>query len=137
MEGQFDGNANEVFGVVTLTGEFTVESFREFYEQLLNDPNFRSGMNLLWDTRKVCFQSLTPESLRLFQGYIISRLPRRGKSRSAVVIDEDYAFGMMRMFEQSNENMIPIQFQVYRDVHPAREWLTRMSGGPQSESIDD
>jgi hypothetical protein len=111
----------------TLSGELNVNELIEGLTEVLADEDFEPGISGITDLRSLRWES-DQEDLRRLTRFVIEHKDRIGKSRSAVVVSGDRAYGMTRMFEVFSEQS-SLEIGVFRDIDKARKWVTEGSGG--------
>ncbi len=114
-----------VAGVVRIAGSglLTDREMVDCIDALRHDPALEPGMNTLSDMRRieVGFTSAGVESM---VEIMRATEERRGDSRAAIVVSEEVAFGMARMFELISENAdVHPNFRVFYDFEQATAWL--------------
>ena len=87
-------------------------------KSLRADDRFFPGFKQIADFRELSEILVTPEGV--LQVAHINPFTRN--SRRAVVVPNDLAFGLVRMFEALAEAE-PDQFRIFRDMGPALEWV--------------
>lgn len=104
-------------------GEFTVEDYLQGMEQFLESEHFRPGVDSIWDFRQVSVRSVTAEVLMAVAEYNETLAQRRGDSwRVALVVSEEVAFGLSRMFMAYVES-VPNDVNVFRAMEEAERWI--------------
>ncbi len=115
---QIDSSLGVVF--TTFEGVVTREDALALVERLRTDPAFQPSFNQLVDTRGATRYDLSANDIQM----VYSDSAFGEKSRRAMVADEDYIFGMHRMYQLLREaHEKPGQIQVFRDMTEARRWL--------------
>lgn len=118
---EIDKNANLVF--TTIKGEVTANEVLAALTGLLDSPEYRPGLNGLVDLRE---SDMDPDAkeIRKIAALLINNKERIGESRSAIVVSEDLAYGLARMFEAYADES-SIETRIFRDMEAARSWLDR------------
>jgi hypothetical protein len=112
---------------VTLSGTFAIDRWKDAYDQTLTHPDFRPGMNTLWDFRgAVDIHLLSTQDLHAVAAEVVERVDKRGAGRSALVMNRDVDFGMARMYEMMMDGMTALTVRVFRDMHEAESWLEKV-----------
>jgi len=118
----FDDNVS--FVTVKGTGPVTITDLRKAYEELLNDPRFVKGVDVLWDITETKSKMPTLPQVRELQQWIKSRLPDRGTGyRAAMAVNQTFEYGLARLFEVYLDGM-PLTFRAFRSRKQAIDWLT-------------
>ena len=101
----------------------TLESIKDGCQQFYDHPEFRTGMNVLWDARNAQSVDLTYEDMQEFGRFVEQYREHRGGGRSAFVSDQDLIYGLYRMHEMANDNRFEYEFKVFREITEAESWL--------------
>ena len=112
-------------GLITtvISGAITPADLVAAYERIFADPDFRPGLDSLWDMRDARLAAFTTEHIRQTSEYILSQAARRGSGyKSALVASADLQFGLARMYEVFTERL-PAEVGVFRDIDDALRWL--------------
>jgi hypothetical protein len=104
-------------------GDFNFRTFAEAMGKLVDHPGFLSSMDCLWDCRAVDVTSMTTEDTSRMLAFMEGPGRKRGAGRTAVVLEEDVAFGMGRMYALRSEDVVPGAFNVFRTKEAALAWL--------------
>lgn len=101
-------------------GILTDRDLAENRARMLRDPDFDPGCRQLLDFSEVTSLEVTPGGIRELAG--TSPFPR--DARRAVVVPNDVAYGMARMFALLS-GLDESRFRIFRDRAVALEWLTQ------------
>lgn len=103
-------------------GEMTPERGLGWVPTLMARPDYVAGMPLLLDMREIDFSMLDRDGIeRLVTG--IAEQPGGGPCATALLVAEDLAFGMTRMFEARVDGVDERLRRVFRDPDAALRWL--------------
>lgn len=105
----------------TLSGVVTTDELIESFDEALRDPDYRSGMHMLADMRKVTTTAHKADVVRV-AAYVKGHLEQIGPLKVAVVAPTDASFGLIRML-QANIEEASIELGVFREMDEAEEWL--------------
>ena len=101
-----------------------VDDFKMTLTQIVNSKEHASDVNALWDLRELNFVEMEPAFLKEIVAIKKSTPERKGTKR-ALVIPNDLAFGMTKMYE-SMASDLPDEIMIFRSFENAEIWL--MSG---------
>lgn len=121
MSYTIDGDAN----VIKLTGDglLTDQEMVDCVDAMRRDPELKPGMNSLSDMRRIEV-GFTSTGVGKMLEVMRATEHMRGEARAAIVVTEDVAFGMARMFEMKTEGSeLQPEFRVFRDIDEAVGWL--------------
>jgi hypothetical protein len=107
---------------VSLFGQNSVEQHLQWINDLVSNPNWLPGFDVLVDTRGLTNPDLPYQQVCEIAQYVKRLNERLGAGRHAVVGDTDLLFRYCRMAEQL---CLPCSrdILVFRDVEAARRWL--------------
>jgi len=108
-----DGN----FLKSNMTGPISAEEIKKYWSQLAVDPRYVKVTRALVDLTKIT-GAFDTEKLRSL-AYSAQKLQ---PSKRALVVREDYFYGMVRMFIALSEPG-PVEYNVFKDEKSALEWL--------------
>lgn len=80
-------------------------------------------MPVLWDVENFRFETLDPEKIRTFIRKKALLSQKRSGLKTAILVENDLGYGMMRMFQVIAETNIKIKFGVFRTKDEAFEWI--------------
>ena len=82
-----------------------------------------SGLQcVVWDVREVSASHVSSGQLRELAHRLLTDRPQLPSTTAAIVVSRDFEFGMGRMMEAFLGDG-PVDFQVFRDLQEARQWL--------------
>ncbi|MDJ0924544.1 MAG: hypothetical protein QNJ77_08285 [Acidimicrobiia bacterium] len=111
--------------LVRITGEglLTDEEMRDCVSALRADPMLEPDMNTLSDMRHIEV-AFTSEGVSAMVDIMRSTSDQRESARGAIVVGDDLAYGMARVFGTKAElSGAEPRFRVFRDMEAARTWL--------------
>jgi hypothetical protein len=112
-------------GPVKLTASGTISSadIIKTLHGLLQDSQFKSGMDILWDFRQVKTENMKADQIREIVSFIKNNQEKRGAHyRVALVVSRDIDFGLARMYEAYTQEL-PFQLQIFKTLSSAEDWL--------------
>ena len=104
------------------TGVVTALEVAEVMRHRSADPRFIRGMSILWDASGVDMSRLDRKEYDRFIGQLASGKYYAEISKTAVVASSDLQFGMMRMFEMTEDSEIR-PLRIFRTYTEALKWL--------------
>ena len=127
VEFRIDKDEGIVYG--TLKGEFELGEILEALAEVVLSDDYRPGLNGITDLREMNWESDQADLRKLVQ-FMVEHSDRIGRSRSAIVVSGDRAYGMSRMFEVFSEQS-PLVVREFRDFDEAKRWV--VEGGDEEE----
>ena len=110
----------------TGAGVLTRKDLDEHQERLAKDQDFDPGFSQLMDFLQVTKIEVTPSDVRVSA----ERSVFSPSSRRAILVKDDLAFGLARMFQIHRELKGEQGIRVFRELDAALDWLL----GKESES---
>ena len=101
--------------------EVTIEEVLEHFDELLSDPSYEPGLDVLLDLVD-CETLLGIEQIRSVAEHTTADLSSLRFGRLAIVVESDALFGMVRMFHTFSEAAFS-DAQIFRDHDQALQWL--------------
>ena len=122
-----------VFGgiYIVVNGRLTALDIVNVFDELINFPEFKTGMNTLWNVTDATHPDLTTDDIRVIATHVHRFAEKRGNGKVAWVVANDVDFGIGRMFEMLTDREIPMTYRVFRDIVEAKLWL----GSPLTEEL--
>jgi hypothetical protein len=105
------------------TGPLTREGFERFIEELVTNPGWRRGMNILSDYREAEAKPLSAEDIRAMSAYYASLQERLGPGKSALVVSDSLEYGIARMWISLTEMKVSRELRVFHSISEAERWL--------------
>ena len=127
VEFRMDRDEGIVYG--TCRGEVTAEEIMEHLAGVFMSEDYEPWFRGLTDLRETSWESNQGDLRKLVQ-FLIRHRDRIGKHRSAVVVANERAYGMARMFEVFSEQT-PINVRVFRDYDKAKSWILEKEDGEE------
>lgn len=119
---RFDPAAGRV--VVEIRGSFEAGATLRVLEEVLADPRWKPGFDLLIEYQEVQPSSGTPTVVRESSQRAVDLASLLEGSRLALVAGQDAMFGLNRMF-QAYADESPLTISVFRERAAAEQWLAR------------
>ena len=108
---------------LTASGNISSSEIIKALHGLLQDSQFKSGMDILWDFRQVKTENMRADQIREIVSFIKNNQEKRGANyRVALVVSRDIDFGLARMYEAYTQEL-PFQLQIFKQLSAAEDWL--------------
>ncbi|MFQ5415637.1 MAG: hypothetical protein ACE5FL_01185 [Myxococcota bacterium] len=108
---------------IHLSGLASHEGYLDAFEQMIQHPDFESGMNSIWDASSTDMSQFSVEELRSFSAFADRHAEIRGRARGALVIPSGEDSGLDAMARAIEDISLPVEMRVFRDIGAAEEWL--------------
>lgn len=116
-----------------VTGKVTLQELRSALTAIYEEGDETREMDSLWDLSEAEI-GLSTEEVKHLSTFVGSQWGRRGGARSALVVSEDLAFGLARMYGTHLSEEIRDLTRVFKDKDAALAWL---KDGPDPGGSDD
>ncbi len=118
-EMQFDAAGN--VGTYRLSGVITPGSWTDFLESFLAADEFVTGMNSVVDLRAARIVPGGVDLARVLKSYAARKGERGRDFRMALLVGDDFSFGVCRMLAVELEQ-VPVWVRVVRTEDEAKAW---------------
>lgn len=108
--------------LTTASGTLTDDDILQLKDRLVRDPDFTPGMKELSDIRNIDALDVTPAGIRAMVQQDGKDSERITFQRLALVLSDDVAFGMARMYQTLTGSRMA-NVGVFRDIEQAKAWL--------------
>ncbi len=124
VETRIDTEKNLV--IHTVIKGFGLADIEPAWRAMLADPDFKSGMNVLWDFRRgVHTDQFSNADMQKIMSMTAEHIRQRGAQyKLALLASRELYFGLSRMFEAYGDD-IPIDIHAFRSLDEALDWLTQ------------
>ena len=125
-------NIDSKRNLVTLTCSGTIPkgSIRAAFLEMLDDPAFRLGANILWDFRDIQAAGPSEQQIVDFVTMVKENQTKRGSNyKVAMVVDKDLHHGLIRMFQAYSDTILPLEVMSFRTKDDACRWLDETNAG--------
>ena len=121
---EIEFNAKRRFLCARLIGEQTATDFRNAYESVHAHPDYRPGMNRIWDLREGTLKGLTGNDILRMGSVSAQHEPAGSGARLAVVVSEEVDDDLKQIGESLNEEVLTVDMKVFRDMAEAEHWVS-------------
>ena len=118
---QFDNSGN--FVKITCEGQFKVEDSNSLKGELISNPKWQPGMNILLDHRQTGFSGVSADTLRGLGRQASISNSAFGKGKIAFLMKEERDFGLEPQYELINEDYMCQKMMVFHQEQPAFDRL--------------
>ena len=108
---------------IELSGQFDLQDLERCYREMINHPNWVSGLNILWDARECDVDHLQSDDLEDIGKMTTKYRGQRGAGSAAWVVSRDIDFGIARMFEMLNKSKVIFTFCVFNTISEAQKYV--------------
>ncbi|MHB8789986.1 MAG: hypothetical protein ACYDBT_08920 [Desulfobulbaceae bacterium] len=109
--------------LIRLSGPFDVHDLESCYVEVINNPKWISGTDIIWDAQQCTFDHLSSEDMNVIGYMTIKYKDKRGNGNAAWVVSRDIDFAISRMFWMFNEDKVVFDFRVFRDIETAKKFI--------------
>lgn len=114
---------NGAFTRVTAEGRLSAETLAETISELAENGSGGRGADMLWDLRTARLGEISAPEVRRLASIVASRCGKCHGRKAAILVGDDAAFGVGRMWELLTEDDLPIESRVFRSLPAAEAWL--------------
>ena len=107
---------------ITVVGDFGLEEMSAAFDNMLRDPLFRPGMDIVWDFRLANVRAAPGDPTRLTMHVRANRQRRGSNYRVAAVITDPQAIALAHVYKALASDLIT-EVKVFETLEAARAWL--------------
>lgn len=133
MSIDFEIDRNKGIAWVRVSGALDIPAVFERAANFLDHPDFVAGMPTVWDLRDADLAAFGEADMRLVGVRNRDLAERRGRARMALVVSDDFSFGVARMHQVLGESP-NLEVSVFRDLSTAEGWALRGVGSGEEEN---
>lgn len=133
------------YAKVALEGRFNASDHRRMIADVVSRDFWKSGMNVLFDSRLVDYTSATMEVVRQAADNLASFKSEIGSGKAAILMASGLGFGKGRQFQLVAEGKFAAKIRIFQSEMEASQWLTNISqldmqieileGAPVSDNV--
>ncbi len=106
------------------TGPLEIDDIIRAFDQVLADPDFRPGMNSLWDLREATIQA-TPDKLQELVTHVALSRDKRGTRYRLAIVAGDSMLRMLADIFKALTSPLSFKVRVFRDHDLAWNWVRK------------
>ena len=95
----------------------------EALNRIYASPDHNPDLDVLWDLRDTKVSSMSSSDIEGVSDHVAKHWGTGGRSRAALVVSQDFEFGLSRMYQVYLESRISTQVRVFRNMAEAEAWL--------------
>ena len=104
-------------------GVVDISELTNCLKEIYNSSDLDPDMNVFWDLQKADFSCISSENVRSFMEYVVKQWGTGGKSKAALVVSDNFGYGMSRMYQMMMEGATSSEVAVFKDINKAKEWI--------------
>jgi len=116
-------NKKDNLRIHKVTGSILFDELMDELKAIYTQPDFNPEMNTLWDLCDADVSSFPSDQVQHIQSFVSQYWGGSGKSRSALIVSDDVAYGLSRMYEILSEGKTAGKIMVFRDYEEASNWV--------------
>jgi hypothetical protein len=105
----------------TIQEQTNPNEFSNATKEMVSSNEYPPDVRVLWDARSAKLPLFDTRILMEFIE-IRKRYPERGKAKLAIIVSNDFAFGITRMYEMLSSHL-PQNIMVFKDFGQGEQWL--------------
>lgn len=110
------------------TDRVPMRDIMQAFNRITQHPDYRPGMNVLWDLREAVFAT-TPDELQALVTHVARERNRHGTGYRLAVVASDSTQTMLADIFKALATPLTFQVRIFRNPDKARAWLTGTETG--------
>jgi len=115
--------AEKRYFIITTSGDSVPSDIEASLVQTFAHPKWQDGCSILFDNRQENLGVLTSKDIRTIAAVFTKYNERLNKSKVGLIMPEDFAFGMARMWEAHIATAGSFKTHVFRSLEDAVAWI--------------
>jgi len=107
---------------ITVVGDSGLNAMSAIFDDMLRDPMFRPGMDILWDFRQAILHAAPGDTTRYAMHVRLNRQRRGSNYRAAVVAQDPQAAALAHVYKALTSDLVA-EVKVFETPEAARAWL--------------
>ena len=122
---EFEISFIEVKGyfLIKTSGETTPHDIERSLNEVTNHPNWTRGTDIVFDNRMEDLSKLSSDDIKDISLKFLKFNRELKGSKIALVMPEDFAYGLARMWEIHTQNVASFVSTVFRSLDDATKWV--------------
>ena len=120
VERIIDRNKNRV--VVTAHGRVGFAQFKTVFNEMLDHPDFRANMDILWDLTDATIEASLIDVQRIVRHIYKNRIRRGSNCKTAIIAVGTTELAASNLFALM-ANYLPFDTKVFEGLQAAEQWL--------------
>lgn len=113
---------SQMLVIHTCSGEIDAEHFIQAFDAAIAHPDFKRGMNVLWDIRRATINT-KPQNIQKLVTHVGQMREKRGSGYRLAVVSEKNVLIMLAGIFKALSTPLSFQVRIHRDVETAKRWL--------------
>ena len=120
IERKIDRNKNRV--IVIASGRVGFAQFKNVFDEMLDDPEFRANMDILWDLHETTIEASVMDVQRIVRHIYKNRARRGSNYKTALVAVGSVEVAASKLFKLLS-GYLPFETKVFETRQAAEQWL--------------
>ena len=123
MEFEISFVKEKSYFIIKTSGDTTPDDVEASLKQVFNSPYWSNGTHILYDNRLENLHNLSSDDVQKISLKFTQFNDKLENSKIALVMPNDIAFGLARMWEIYTENTASFRTNVFRSMDDAIKWI--------------
>lgn len=122
MDWQLNFRDDEILEMKT-SGIFSFDDLTKMIEQIIVDPKWKPGMNVLADFREVDVKGVNVNELYKAKNLHIHYNELAGEGKIATILSSNLAYGFSRVYQAISSSYVKSRVMTFRDYDSGIDWI--------------
>ena len=105
------------------SGIFSFDDLTKMVEQVIEDPKWKTGMNVIADFRDVDVKGLNVKEIYEAKNLHVQYNDIAGEGKIATILGSNLAYGFSRIYQAISSTHVKSRFMAFRNYDSGVEWI--------------
>ena len=122
MDWQLDFRDDQILEIKT-SGIFSLDDTTKMVEQIIENPRWKPGMNIIADFREIDVKGLSVNEIYKAKNLHVQYNDIAGEGKIATILSSNLAYGFSRVYQAISSSQVKSQFMTFRDYSHGIDWI--------------
>jgi hypothetical protein len=113
---------DEILEIKT-SGIFSIDDLTEMIEQVVVDPKWKPGMNIIADFREIDVKGVNVTEIYKVKNLHVQYNDIAGEGKIAIILNSNLAYGFSRIYQAISSTQVKSKIMTFRDYDSGVEWI--------------
>ena len=122
MDWELNFREDEILEMKT-SGIFSFDDLTKMVEQVMDDPKWKPGMNVIADFRDVDVKGVNVNEIYRAKNLHVQYNDMAGEGKIATILSSNLAYGFSRVYQSISNSHVKSRIMSFRDYENGIDWI--------------